>query len=339
MVNKETMAVSDIIIGRRFRQKNEQITRLAESIRLVGLLHPLVVNTRGELVAGGRRLAAVRQLGWDEVPVRIINTLDEALAAIKAERDENTCREPLTASEIIEMGNSIEAIENPEAASRRRATQNNDSASSSSGNFPPQDAGKTRDKVGKSLGVSGKTYEKLKFIKENGIPELLAMVDAKQVKVDPAAKVAKLPKDEQKEIVAKGPEAVKKAAKASRQAKQKSKPEPVSQPAAAESASDTPVQQELSKEIEAVCRELDKLKATVESWKERPESYSIHFPTVADGLFRIRQDLWAMRLSHPCPYCETNAKPDCKACRGTRKVTKASHTQGARSMNRYGGVA
>lgn len=339
MANKEAMAVSDIIIGRRFRQKNEQITRLAESIRLVGLLHPVVVNTRGELVAGGRRLAAVRQLGWDEVPVRVINTLDEALAAIKAERDENTCREPLTASEIIEMGNSIEEIENPEAASRRRATQNNASANSSGANFTPQGAGKTRNKVGKALGISGVTYEKLKFIKENGVPELLAMVDAKQVKVDPAAKVAKLPKDEQKEIVAKGPEAVKKAAKASRQAKQKSKPEPVNQTAAAESASDTPVQQELSKEIEAVCRELDRLKATVEGWKEHKEAYAIHFPTIVEGIARIRTDLWGSRLSHDCPYCEKKPADDCKACRGTRKVIKFVHTQGARSMNRYGGVA
>ena len=56
-----------------------------------------------------------------------------------------------------EKAKAIEAIENPEAASRRRATQNNASANSSSGNLPEQaSCGDTRDKVGKALGVSGK---------------------------------------------------------------------------------------------------------------------------------------------------------------------------------------
>lgn len=330
--------VADIIVANRTRKEIGELLNLTCSIERVGLLHPVVLNAKHELIAGGRRLAAVKKLGWATIPTIIVDNLEDAILALAAERDENTCRKPWTASELAEMGRRLEELERPKAE-ERKSPGTNQHTKEVGGNFPPTSEGKTRDIVGEALGVSGKTYEKAKAIAETAIDPLKAMVDTEQVSIDAAATVAKLSKTEQAKIVAKGPDAVKKAAKDSRQAKAKDKPEPVNQPAAAESASDTPVQQELSKEIEAVCRELDKLKATVESWKERPESYSIHFPTVADGLFRIRQDLWAMRLSHPCPYCETNAKPDCKACRGTRKVTKASHTQGARSMNRYGGVA
>lgn len=116
-------------------------------------------------------------------------------------------------------------------------------------------------------------------------------------------------------------------------------PEPVSQPEPADKDSGTGVQTEFIKQVEAVCRELDRLKATVEGWKEHKEAYAIHFPTIVEGIARIRTDLWGSRLSHDCPYCEKKPADDCKACRGTRKVIKFVHTQGARSMNRYGGVA
>lgn len=192
------------------------------------------------------------------------------------------------------------------------------------------------------LNVSERSVRSAKSVVENGTPELVAAVDAGQISVNAAAEVAKLPKEEQKKIVAKGPDAVKKAAKkakAERKAKPETKPEPVSQPEPADKDSGTGVQTELIKQIETVCRELDRLKATVESWKEHKEAYAVHFPTIVEGIARVRSDLWGSRLSHGCPYCEKKPSDDCKACRGTRKVVKFVHTQGARSMNRYGGVA
>lgn len=43
-----------------------------------------------------RRLAAVKKLGWERVPVRIVETLDDAISALLAEEQENTCREDLS---------------------------------------------------------------------------------------------------------------------------------------------------------------------------------------------------------------------------------------------------
>jgi hypothetical protein len=46
-------------------------TKLARSIRDIGLLHPIVVSQDGLLLAGGRRLEACKMLGWQDIPVTI----------------------------------------------------------------------------------------------------------------------------------------------------------------------------------------------------------------------------------------------------------------------------
>jgi ParB family chromosome partitioning protein len=74
-----TMKIADIRIGRRYRKDPGDIEALAKSIQELGLLQPIVVNaSNSELIAGMRRLEACKLLGWEEVPVRLIN-LDEAL--------------------------------------------------------------------------------------------------------------------------------------------------------------------------------------------------------------------------------------------------------------------
>ena len=45
------------------------IDDLAGSIDQVGLLEPLVVNTKNQVISGHRRLQAIKQLGWKSVEV------------------------------------------------------------------------------------------------------------------------------------------------------------------------------------------------------------------------------------------------------------------------------
>lgn len=93
-----TVPVADIRIGERDRSDLGNVAELAESIRAVGLLHPVVVTATLELVAGGRRLAAVRSLGWAETPVTVVD-LTNASDVLRAELEENTCRKPLSPME------------------------------------------------------------------------------------------------------------------------------------------------------------------------------------------------------------------------------------------------
>ena len=67
------------------------VADLAASMSLDGLLHPIAVrmlppdkgnggNTHYEVIAGHRRLAAARTLGWKTVPVRVLKDIDSEAA-------------------------------------------------------------------------------------------------------------------------------------------------------------------------------------------------------------------------------------------------------------------
>lgn len=67
------LRVDEITVGERQRKDLGDIDGLAASIQDLGLLHPVVVDQRNRLVAGGRRLAAVKKLGWERIPANIVD--------------------------------------------------------------------------------------------------------------------------------------------------------------------------------------------------------------------------------------------------------------------------
>lgn len=70
----QSIPVSSVVSAGNIRDDIGDVTELAASIAEVGLLEPLVVqpdHDRYQLLAGHRRLAAVQQLGWTEVPAVI----------------------------------------------------------------------------------------------------------------------------------------------------------------------------------------------------------------------------------------------------------------------------
>lgn len=56
------------------RTDDKKIRKLKESIEEYGLIIPIIVTKSGQVIEGHRRLAACKQLGWDEVPVIVIDT-------------------------------------------------------------------------------------------------------------------------------------------------------------------------------------------------------------------------------------------------------------------------
>jgi len=70
------MRISDIFVGDRFRKDLGDLTSLIQSIREVGLLHPIVVSEKAELIAGYRRLRAFQVMGLLDIPVTVINLKD-----------------------------------------------------------------------------------------------------------------------------------------------------------------------------------------------------------------------------------------------------------------------
>lgn len=93
--NYHTIPIDTIIVGERFRKDYGDITALVQSIQTYGLFHPIVVARTGDLLAGGRRLAACRALQRHEIPVHYIDEVDPLLLR-EIELEENLLREDLT---------------------------------------------------------------------------------------------------------------------------------------------------------------------------------------------------------------------------------------------------
>lgn len=170
--------ISSIIIGERSRKHLGDIDALADSITDVGLLHPPVVTPDLHLIAGARRIAAMQSLGLVETPVTVAHNLTEALDLIRAERDENTCREPLLPSEEVALAERIWPAEAEAAAQREQAGKA--VSDEPSGNFPEGTRGDTRDRVAAAIGgPSGRTLEKAKAVVEAAkqSPALAPLVD------------------------------------------------------------------------------------------------------------------------------------------------------------------
>jgi hypothetical protein len=167
-----TLPVASVRVGRRTRRDFGDLDALARSIADVGLLQPLAVTPDGRLVAGERRLRAVRQLGWATVPVHVVAGLEDALRQLQAERDENTERLPFKPSEAVALGLRLERLERAAARQRQREgrrrgghARHADASSVENCHHAGAGAnGKTRDRVGGALGYSGRTYEKARAV-------------------------------------------------------------------------------------------------------------------------------------------------------------------------------
>lgn len=70
---------NDIFVNREARQRRNltEIDQLANSIKRIGLINPIVIRKTGELIAGERRLEAVKKLGWTHVTVQFVEDLPE----------------------------------------------------------------------------------------------------------------------------------------------------------------------------------------------------------------------------------------------------------------------
>jgi ParB family chromosome partitioning protein len=72
MTARATLPLGNIRVGKRHRRDLGDIEGLAASISDIGLLNPITVDEDGRLLAGARRLAACKQLGWKEIPVNVV---------------------------------------------------------------------------------------------------------------------------------------------------------------------------------------------------------------------------------------------------------------------------
>jgi hypothetical protein len=106
--------IEEIIVGDRVRKDYGDLTTLQVSItRNQRVLHPIGLDSKLNLVFGGRRLEAASRLGFETILACVCETWDDAKNAAIAENDENDeeGRKPFTPSEMVEMKRRLEKFD------------------------------------------------------------------------------------------------------------------------------------------------------------------------------------------------------------------------------------
>jgi len=151
--------VADLVVPRGSRRELGDVAQLAESIEVLGLINPIAVDKTGRVMAGRRRMAAVKSLGWIDVPVRVLDA-DEVLV----EDAENAMRLPLTPSEEVHMAKRMRQRLGEQAGARRVQGQRKGSATLAGEGEGKKKPLRAADVAAKRLGTSRRTLERAEAV-------------------------------------------------------------------------------------------------------------------------------------------------------------------------------
>lgn len=104
--------IDDIKIKKRVRKDLGDLEPLKNSLRAYGLLNPITLNRKLELIAGERRLESAKELGWTSINAVIVDNLTET-EELEIEIEENNQRKEFTSEELLEGYRRLEKLRNP----------------------------------------------------------------------------------------------------------------------------------------------------------------------------------------------------------------------------------
>ena len=166
-------------------REDAAMDELVESIRVHGILSPLLARPKGEgyeLVSGHRRRLAAQKLGLSTVPVLVREMTDDEAVILMV--DSNLQRENLLPSEkAFAYKMKLEAMKHQgKSTSCKVCTKS-----------------RTDEMIGKHESVSARTIQN--YIRlTNLVPPLLQMVDDGRIAFSPAVELSYLTRDEQTEL-------------------------------------------------------------------------------------------------------------------------------------------
>ena len=187
--------IGKVTVGKRIRKDYGDITSLADDIEDRGLINPPVVTPEYELIAGERRLRALKKLDYKQIEVRVMSVEDYE-HQLKIEISENEERKEITYSERMDYAQQLERIEAKKSKERMAVKKQ--------GKDPGPDLKKgkqTRDIVAEATGFgSGRTYGRAKYIYENADEEFIKKVDSGEKSIRGAYEELRPVKKKQKEV-------------------------------------------------------------------------------------------------------------------------------------------
>lgn len=130
------LKIKDIKIGQRVRDEYGDMQALADSIQEHGLLHPIVVDSDYNLIAGCRRLLACERIGLKEIEAKVLEDISEKELRV-LELEENIRRKDLT--ELEKSKNLVELAEIKEQELKEKVIEPNWEESARSSNPDSQE--------------------------------------------------------------------------------------------------------------------------------------------------------------------------------------------------------
>lgn len=98
-LKRSTLKINEIIVENRQRIDYGELENLIESLRVHGLIQPIILSQDRRLIAGGRRLEAATRLGWTDIDVCYREVLSQDDLYI-LELEENIRRKDQTWQEV-----------------------------------------------------------------------------------------------------------------------------------------------------------------------------------------------------------------------------------------------
>lgn len=198
------LKIADIKVGTRHRKEMGDLSTLAKSIRQNGLLQPIGVTEKMELVFGERRLRAHKEvLKTKTILARIV----DVPSIIAGEHDENEIRKDFTPSERVAIAKAIER----QIGNRRGQRTDKQLV----GKIPQVQPGKkTRETAAEKAGFGNdKTYRQAAKVVQRGTSNLIHAMDEGKVSISAASILADADSDEQEAILELDEKAILRAAK------------------------------------------------------------------------------------------------------------------------------
>ena len=106
------LPIEEIKIKKRIRKDLGDLTSLIDSLRSHGLMNPVVITKNNELIAGHRRIASAKVLGWKSIEVMVLDKISE-LEKLELEIEENEVRKDFSGDEREDAMALLEALKNP----------------------------------------------------------------------------------------------------------------------------------------------------------------------------------------------------------------------------------
>ena len=162
------ISVDDIKVSERLRQLDHlKVSELVESIKQIGLLQPIVVDTDNNLLSGLHRLEAFKSIGYENIDCKVVNLSEQKNRLV--EIDENLCRLDLN---VIEKAEHLIHRDEILISLGQRAQVGDNQHTGSPGS-------QTTKSLAKDLGISRSKYYEIKSVYkiEAGVRESLKKTD------------------------------------------------------------------------------------------------------------------------------------------------------------------